>query len=275
MPHLRGVSVHITDSYGKNLQEWGIRYLRQHTEGRRVSAYVQSTPDVSFQVSLQPDIPFTEHLLPSAISGSENVSTSKESRNLTAGPEDLSTKQDHDMKSNVPPSSQGRSSTTPQGYSTPDFALLASLYLDGRRLPERKIIVYIDPADKDFNPPDGKVAFKHRWVQSANGKMIEYAWVFKEQAIETVFDKLMIVGSEANVKDQDDAALIKAMESSGIDAQEGKEKESKVGQIVVELRRIILGGKRIEPNFHSGHQEGQEEDIDMAGAPRAITHATG
>ena len=275
MPHLRGVSVHITDSYGKNLHEWGIRYLRQRTEGRRVSAYVQSTPDVSFQVSLQPDIPFTEHLPASVISEAVNVSTRKKSRNLTAGLEDLSTKQDHDMKSKVPLSSPGQSPTATQGHSTPDFAFLASLYLDGRRVPERKIIVYIDPADKDFNPPDGKVAFKHRWVQSADGKMIEYAWVFKEQAIETVFDKLMIAGSESNVTDQDDAALVKAMESSGIDAQEEKEKESKVGQIVVELRRIILGKKRIEPNFHSGHQEGQEEDIDMAGASRAITHATG
>ena len=275
MPHLRGVSVHVTDSHGKNLQEWGIRYLRQHNEGRRVSAYIQSTPDISFQVSLQPNIPFTEHLPPPAILGGDNVSTRKKSGRLTAGPGNLSTKQDHETKSNVTLTSPVRSSTTPKDHSTPDFAFLASLYLDGRRLPERKIIVYIDPADKDFNSPDGKVAFKHRWVQAANGKMIEYAWVFKEQAIETVFDKLVIAGCESKVEDQDDAALIKAMESSGIDGQEKKEKESKVGQIVVELRRIMLGEKRVEPNFRSSHQEGQEEDIDMAGAPRAITHATG
>ena len=275
MPHLRGVSVHMTDSHGQNLQEWGIRYLRQHAEGGRVSAYVQSTPNASFQVSLQPDIPFTEHLPPSAVLKGENYSTRKRTRRLTDGPDDLSTKQNHETKSTVPLSSPGRSSIIPHGHSTPDFAFLASLYLDGRRLPERKVIVYINPADKDFNPPDGKVALKHRWVQSPDGNMTEYAWVFKEQAFETVFDKLMIAGSEAKAEDQDDAALIKALEISGIDTQGNKEKESKVGQIVVELRRIVLGEKRIEPDFRSDHREGQEEDIDMAGAPWAITHATG
>ena len=71
MPHLRGITVYVTDSQGKNLQEWGIQYLRQHTETNRVSAYIQSTTDVSFQVSLQPEIPFPP---PDTLRG-ENVST--------------------------------------------------------------------------------------------------------------------------------------------------------------------------------------------------------
>lgn len=136
-------------------------------------------------------------------------------------------------------------------------------------------MVYTDPADTDFNTPDGKVTFKHRWVQSADGRMTEHAWVFKEKAIETVFDKLMIAGSQANVEVQDDVALIKAMESSGLDTQGKPEKECKVGQIVVELRRIVLGKKRTEANYRSPHQEGQGEDIDMEGVRRDITHATG
>ena len=105
--------------------------------------------------------------------------------------------------------------------------------------------------------------------------MTEHAWVFKEKAIETAFDKLMIAGSQANVDDQDDDALIKAMESSELDTQAKTEKESNVGQIVVELRRIILGEKRTEANYRSHHQEGQDEDVDMEGVRRDITHATG
>ena len=104
--------------------------------------------------------------------------------------------------------------------------------------------------------------------------MIEHAWVFKEKAIETVFDRLMIAGSQANVEDQDDDAFIEAMPSSGFDAQGQTEKEGKVGQIVVELRRIILGEKRTEANYRSHHQEGQDEDIDMGVRPD-ITHGTG
>ena len=168
-------------------------------------------------------------------------------------------------------SSPVRPSRIPQSDSAPDFALLAVLYLDGRRKPERKIIVYTDPADEDFNSPDGKVSFKHRWVQSADGKMIEHAWVFKEKSIETVFDRLMIEGSQANSDDQDDHALIEAMESSGFD--EGHTEKDKVGQIVVELRRIVLGEKRLEANYRSHHQEGDKDSV-MEVRPDII-HETG
>ena len=105
--------------------------------------------------------------------------------------------------------------------------------------------------------------------------MNEHAWVFKEKAIETVFDKLMIGGSQGNIEGQDTDALIKAMESSGFDAQEKTEKESKVGQIVVKLQRVILGEQRTAADCRSHHQEGQNEDIDMEGVQRGITHATG
>lgn len=105
--------------------------------------------------------------------------------------------------------------------------------------------------------------------------MTEHAWQFKEKAIETVFDRLMIAGSQANAEAQDDDALIKAMESSGFDAQGKTEKKSKVGQIVVELQRIRLGKKRTEANYRSHHQEGKDEDIDMEGVGRDITHETG
>ena len=263
--HLRGVTVHITDSSGQNLREWGTQYLRQHTRGNRVSTYVQSTTDVSFQVSLQPNIPFIERDSPSSTLASKKAPLKNENR-----PEPS-----HEKKGSGTLSSSIQLSTTPQNHSAPDFAFLALLYLDGRTKPERKIIVYTDPADKDFNSPHGKVVFKHRWVQSADGRMIELAWVFKEKAIETVFDKLMIAGAQAHMDEKDDDALIKATQSSGLDAQGKTEKVSKVGQIVVELQRVILGEKRVEADYRPRHTQGQDEDIDMEGAQREITHATG
>ena len=275
MPHLRGITAHITDSHGENLQEWGTRYLRLQTKGSKVSTYVQSTTDVPFQISLQPDIPFIEHIPPSDVSGGKACSSRMKTTRLAAISEDHTTKQDHTKKSKDTLPSPVRSCTVPQSHPPPDFAFLGVLYLDGRRIPERKIIVYTDPADKDFNSPDGKVAFKHRWVQSIDGRMTEHAWVFKEKAIETVFDKLIIAGTQANIENEDDDALIEAMKSSEIDAREKTGKESQVGQIVVELHRVVLGEKRLEAHFRPRHQEGQEEDVDMEQAPRDITHATG
>lgn len=269
MPHLKGISCHVTDSQGQPLQEWGIQYLRQHTETNRVSAYVQSTTDASFQISLQPELPFP----PLGAPRGENFATRKEPAVRRGCSADRSTDQGHwELGSNTL-SSPVRPSRNPQSDSASGFAFLAVLYLDGRRKPERKIIVYTDPADEDFNSPDGKVAFKHRWVQSADGKLIEHAWVFKEKAIETVFDKLMIEGSQANVEDEDDDALIKAMESSGFEKGH-TEREGRVGQIVVELRRIVLGAKRTEANYRSQHQEGQVEDSVMEVRPDII-HETG
>ena len=105
--------------------------------------------------------------------------------------------------------------------------------------------------------------------------MTEHAWVFKEKTIETVFDRLRIAETQAKGEDQDDDVLIKAMESSGLNDQSKTENGSRVGQIVVELQRIVLGNKRLEANYLSHHREGQDEDVDMEGAPRDIVHATG
>ena len=139
MPHLRGVTVHITDSHGEPLQESGVQYLRHHTGGSKVSAYVQSTTDVAFQISLQPDIPFIEHSPPSDTPKDEDCAREKKNTRLAAGPEDRSVEQSHEKFSNDARSSLVRLSTTPKSHSAPAFAFLAVLYLDGRRIPERKI----------------------------------------------------------------------------------------------------------------------------------------
>jgi len=158
----------------------------------------------------------------------------------------------------------------------PEYAFIASLFLDGRNTPERKVIVYLDPADKDFARPDGKVSFKHRWVQSRDGTMTEHAWVFKEKEIESSFDRLMIATSQARNDGHDEDAIIEAMQSSGLGSEDsfGAER-SKVGQIVVELTRVILGEKKYDKHYRSKHQEGKDDDIDMAGVNSDVTHATG
>ena len=63
MPQLRDVSVHVTDLHGNYLDEWGVQSLR----GNKVSAYIKSTTDMPFRVSIQPKIPyFDEGITPGA-----------------------------------------------------------------------------------------------------------------------------------------------------------------------------------------------------------------
>lgn len=139
MPHLRGVTVHVTNSHGESLQEWGVQYLRQNTGESKVSAYVQSTTDVAFQISLQPDIPFLDHVSASDSSRGGNRSRRKKTTRLADRSEDRSVEQSHEKTSNDALFSLVPSSTTSRSPPTPDFAFLAVLYLDGRTIPERKI----------------------------------------------------------------------------------------------------------------------------------------
>lgn len=197
------------------------------------------------------------------------------SAQLRAGSEDRSSglQREHTSQKAVPSSPIPRSR---DGNRVPKYSFLASLYLDGRRNPERRIIVYTNPADSDFTHPDGKVSFRHRWVQSKDGTMTEHAWVFKEKAIETVFDRLMIASSQARSEGHGEDEIIQAMQSSGLGREEdfGVEK-GQVGQIIVEIRRVVLGAKKFDRNYRSKHQEGQDDDIDMDRIKADITHATG
>lgn len=100
--------------------------------------------------------------------------------------------------------------------------------------------------------------------------------MFKEKAIETVFDRLMISSNHAQPEGRDENAIIEAMQTAGLgDEQDFGNKMTKVGQIVVEIRRIVLGQKTYDHHYRSRHREGQNEDIDMVGLKPEITHATG
>ena len=164
-------------------------------------------------------------------------------------------------------------------FIAPPFDLLASLYLDGRHKPERRVIVYLDPAHDDFPWPDGKVRFKARWVRGEDGSVEEHAWVFKDVGIETVFDKLMIAESHnhapsANQVDED--AMIAAINATGIGCEGDikNEEKSSVGQIVVVVERIVLGAKWKEENYCPKHRNVQDDDIKMEDLGTGITHTT-
>lgn len=157
----------------------------------------------------------------------------------------------------------------------PPFSLLATLYVDGRKKPERKIIVWLDPASDDFNQPDGLVQFKSRLVQGRDGALEEKAWVFKEVGIETVFNKIALRDSDRSAKPED--LIVDAMNASDLNHErfEGIEDRGKVGQIVVELERITVGKPFYQKRWRPRHREGDDEDVSMGGIDYDVAHKTG
>jgi len=158
---------------------------------------------------------------------------------------------------------------------SPPFDFLATLYLDGRRKAERKLIVYLDPNHEDFGP-EGKSIFKSRWVQTQDGGIQEHAWVFNDIGIDTILDKLVLADTGKEPA-EDELAIIAAMEGAGIIAEPDIEREGrkKIGQIEVKISRVILGRKSVNYHYRPKHMEGENEDVDMDGADPELTHTTG
>lgn len=157
----------------------------------------------------------------------------------------------------------------------PPFDLLASLYLDGRRTAERRVIVYLDPDHEDFTP-GGKSCLKSRWVQMKGGGIKEHAWVFNDIGIDTILDKLALSSPSQDAGDEE-IAIVAAMKRAGISPENDmhKEERKRVGQIEVRVSRVVLRTKYTVDQYQSRHQEGEEEDIEMNGADADLTHTTG
>ena len=158
---------------------------------------------------------------------------------------------------------------------SPPFDFLAALYLDGRSKAERRVIVYLNPKHEDFNP-GGKSCLKCRWVQTKDGGMKEYAWVFNDIGIDTILDKLALSTAGQDTGD-DEIAIIAAMKGAGISPETDifREERKKVGQIEVKISRVILRKKYTVDQYQSRHREGENEDVAMDGTASDLTHSTG
>ncbi|KAL9037393.1 MAG: hypothetical protein Q9180_003741, partial [Flavoplaca navasiana] len=295
MPQLRDVTVHVTDVHGNDLDEWGVQSLR----GNKVSAYIKSTTDMPFRVSIQPKIPyFDEEITPGAschthergVSDDVYIKMEELSDDLIGQPSSSqcpfnrrrsrygaeppkSWRRQH--KSRRSSSSLGRPGGGALENTWAPFSFVATLYLDGRKKPERKVVVYLDPTDEDFNPPNGLVKFKCRTVQGRDGVLKEKAWVFREIGIETMFDKIALRENAGDTIELEDV-LVDAMNTSRLgDDVVVNEENDKIGQIVVELERVKLGKKYKERDYRPKHMEGDRDDIDMGDVGSHVVHTTG
>ncbi|KAL8872648.1 MAG: hypothetical protein Q9174_001761 [Haloplaca sp. 1 TL-2023] len=312
MPDLRGFTVHVVNGKGEELKEWGVQKLW----GDKVSTYIQSATDMPFRVSIQPRLPYTdepqspmdddqeegwEDVGESPIKmdglGDDSVIEQWASRPL---PGDTSNK----IGWNPPPSPHGRfwdhkrkiyrshrrkdpgtmdhsfcTDQTPNDLpasTESSYAFLATLYIDGRTKPERKLVVWLDPSGQDFNQPDGLVHFKSRLVQGQDGTLEEQAWVFKDVGIEAVFDKIALQDGRQPPAEPEDV-LVDAFNASGfgLERTAGVDEQGKVGKIVVELEKIRVGKPFYEKGWRPKHQEEEEEDVNMEDVNQDVAHKTG
>lgn len=89
--------------------------------------------------------------------------------------------------------------------------------------------------------------------------------------METLFDRLFLDKSTRNTSDEmnsindNDGQLAAALNAMGINADRdnAREENLRVGQIVVEVRRVVLGSRWENRRFKAKHREGQDEDIEM------------
>ena len=274
MPQLRNIIVNVTDEKGNSLEEWGCQVLQSQS---KVSAYIKSTTDMPFRVSVQPLIPY----IAPDVAATKN-SSSRHTRSSSS--DDHSRRRSESdwtyKHKGLVSSSPLRARNHQEWPSPPDFDFLASLYIDGRKKPERRTIVYLDPRNPDFEVPHGKVRFKSRYVQDRNGGMKAHAWVFKDVGIEASFGKLLVSKHEQEDRDLEEPvedALVKGLNSTILDAEAGSytQATAKVGQIIVTLQRVKLGKKSLDLDYRPKHREGEEDDFDMDDIERDITHTTG
>lgn len=253
MPTFRGITVEVVVDPGRPLQEWGVQHFPR---ANTISCYIESTAGLRFEISLRPEIPFH----------------SKHYRDF-----DLLTRPGPSCsgkKANHRPGSEGYNHRLPPKpvVSAPDFHFIASLYLDGRSKPECRAILYTNPDEPEFRHPDGHAFLKTRWVQGRDGLLREHSWYFSNVGVETLFDQLVLdkgIGTPRHrLRPSEQDELVSALDAVGLDPECDKTKEEnlRVGQIVVEVRRVVLGTRWESRHFKPKHREGDEEDVVMAGA---------
>ncbi|KAL8716318.1 MAG: hypothetical protein Q9220_000223 [cf. Caloplaca sp. 1 TL-2023] len=292
MPHLRGLTVHVTDEGGNDLKEWGVQSLR----GNKISAYVESIPNMPFRISISPHSLLYEEQ--HAIEDGHESPLSDEIDDVCIKTEDLSEisqrnpsstrhgSNDYSIKKHPTLRLRKRNENVatplvrlcerPSTVNVPPYDFMASLYLDGRKKAEKRIVVYLDPHHEDFAGPDGIVYFKHRFVEGRDGLLREQGWVFQAVGIEAVFKKIALHDSTKTKVEPDDF-IVEAMSKSGFEDKldEMIEERGRVGQILVEMERVTLGRRYSERHYRPKHVEGDDDDLDMEGLDHQVAHVTG
>ncbi|OCL14619.1 hypothetical protein AOQ84DRAFT_384591 [Glonium stellatum] len=281
MPKFKGITVKVETQNGVELDEYGVRKMSSRNF---CSSYIQAETDVSFQISLTPDIKFFKDYYEAlGIRPSRKITRPRRYRHQSRRPlpsdDDYMNELDEsdeldewDYKELNQIYTNKRSKLPAKGPQ--EFHLLATIYIDGRVKYERQAIVYLDPSHHNVSRADGKVWVQARYSKANDGTIVEHKWVFKDVGIETMFDKLLLSGDvkEENNKEDEDT-IIEAMNSLGTEERDGDKEEANAGVIKITLQRVTLGKEYKDEDFDTPYREDEDVDVDMADANK-VTHTT-
>ncbi|KAK4952867.1 hypothetical protein LTR66_013718 [Elasticomyces elasticus] len=250
MPTLRNLTVNVTDAHHRPLPEWGV----QHFGGAGLSTcYVQSETDQTFCVTVEARIPFEGF----------------------DGGGDAQLKEDPDGGDRVSQVKRCERETETENLAVrvPPYHMAATLYLDGRKQPEKCMVVDLGP---NHNDNKSRVVFTHRRQEGADGTLRKCTWYFRDVGVETLLDKLLI-----NQDDDESQSFVRrdgedASETTRArleDGLENKEEVVKLGQIEIVCERVTFGHKHLDTNFEAAHSEDKIE-IDIDAASR-VSHTAG
>jgi len=180
---------------------------------------------------------------------------------------------DFDYEVNEPISSSPGSLSPGSPAPKAKWHLLASLYLDGRKVPERQTMICLDRNHEEFKrDTDGEITMRSRWVKNRDGTISSMAWVFADVGVETMLDKLLISAADAaaNTNDEDDIAS--ALETVGLDQREEEQAKPQMGQIVVKFERVTVNQSYEDAEYKGGRYDDEFDDVGSNKLEKDVTH---
>lgn len=259
MPRFKGVRVLVTDEGGNPRPEYGTQALGR---ANTVTCYIESIDGMQFRIAAKAD----PGLLAEHYSAEGPASDEPD----PGHPKTLCTGKNEEQ--------QGPANSN--GIGSLPFDLLVSVYLDGRAKAERRGTIFLSHP-YFMVASRQQIVLASRWVQNKQGDILQRHWEFKETGIETRLDRLLINGkgfADSEVDEQDEADLLKAMGTIGV---EETEEPNQVGQITVVVQRVITEAIRNKRNYKAEYQTsddaGDAEDarVEDVAYQEGINHTAG
>jgi hypothetical protein len=180
----------------------------------------------------------------------------------------------------------------------PPYHLVVAVCIDGRKCPEKRAIVRLDPNDPLFVPT---IQICAREVEGRNGTIKKFGWRFELNmgSMQTQLEELFIAGTQTSeyVPSRDEERLLAAMNSAAwlneeVDASkeatkptkkgtmdtwldeegEANREASKKGLIEVKFWRFKLGERYDKRGYRARFNEG---DVEMTDEHKDVSHVTG
>ncbi|KAF7507150.1 hypothetical protein GJ744_010832 [Endocarpon pusillum] len=179
------------------------------------------------------------------------------------------------------------SATRTTAPRSPPFDLIVQVHIDGRRKPEVRFIVSLNPSSPDYQREVLLIGRRVR-IPSKSGEPTRqcfHDWVFTDVGIEVLLERMGVedsTGSDARAgEDHEVAALADELQDAAKVEESGGEgdgeQELKIGKIEVVFTRVVLGEVTDDVDVvtsESLHGAQAEQAIPNTSVGKHVTHTT-